>query len=101
MSRDGRDPHGEHGLVGVLDGRGDRELGAGVAQVGAVLSCDEHGDRQDVGRLDHLLRRDNTAWVWIPSATYAGGGFSLTAHVHFIISPDCRAKLLLDIANAI
>lgn len=55
MPRDGRHPHAEGGLVGVFDGIGDVELGAGGAEASGILGCDVNRDREDRSGADELL----------------------------------------------
>lgn len=58
VSRDGRDPHAEGRLVGVLlDERGGEvglQLRDGVAELGAVLRRHVHGDGEHFGGLEDL-----------------------------------------------
>ncbi len=51
----GRDPHGEGGFVGVLDGVGDAEFRTSFAEAIAVLGCGVYGDIEDGGGFDHFL----------------------------------------------
>lgn len=62
MPRDGRHPHAEGGLVGVFDGIGDVELGAGGAEASGILGCDVNRDREDGSCADELLGGKDSGW---------------------------------------
>jgi len=77
VSGDGRDPHAECSFVGVFDGIGYWELGAGFSQPGSVLGGGVDGDVENGGGFDHFLGGEDD----------------------FLIFPDCRAEFLLDVAD--
>lgn len=77
-------PHGEKALVRMHEGRYairavEAELRARLAQLGPLLRGGEHGDVEDLGRPEQLLRRRDHAAVLV----------------------DRRAKLLLQVTDAV
>jgi len=60
MARDGGNPHREGRFIGVLDCIGNIEFCTRLSQACSVLCRGVYGDVKDGGRLDQLLRGENT-----------------------------------------
>ena len=78
----------------MFDGIGDRELRACLTQTCPVLGCRVDWDVQDRSGFDHLLSGEDAV-----RSRLVAGSMKRKHDLHFLIFPDCRSELLLNITD--